>query len=35
LGTLGDVANAAEYLAADLGGFISGQHVCVGGGAPA
>ena len=34
-GTLDDVANAAEYLASDLAGFISGQHLLVSGGAPA
>jgi 3-oxoacyl-[acyl-carrier protein] reductase len=35
MGTLDDVANAAEYLASDLAGFISGQHLLVSGGAPA
>ncbi len=35
MGTLEDVANAAEYLAGDLAGFISGQHLLVSGGAPA
>jgi len=35
IGTLEDVANAAEYLAGDLAGFISGQHLLVSGGAPA
>jgi 3-oxoacyl-[acyl-carrier protein] reductase len=30
-----DVANAAEYLASDLAGFISGHHLLVSGGAPA
>jgi 3-oxoacyl-[acyl-carrier protein] reductase len=35
LGTLDDVANAAEYLASELAGFISGQHLLVSGGAPA
>ena len=29
LRTLDDVANAAEYLASDLAGFISGQHLLV------
>jgi 3-oxoacyl-[acyl-carrier protein] reductase len=31
LRTLDDVANAAEYLASDLVGFISGQHLLVSG----
>ena len=35
MGTLEDVANAAEYLAGDLAGFIGGQHLLVSGGAPA
>ena len=35
MGTLEDVANAAEYLASDLAGFVSGQHLLVTGGAPA
>jgi len=33
MGTLADVANAAEYLASDLAGFVSGQHLLVSGGA--
>lgn len=35
IGTLEDVANAAEYLAGDLSGFVSGQHLLLSGGAPA
>lgn len=35
MGTLDDVANAAEYLASDLAGFVSGQHLLLSGGAPA
>ena len=35
MGTLDDVANAAEYLASNLADFISGQHLLVSGGAPA
>ena len=35
MGTVDDVANAAEYLASDLAGFVSGQHLLVTGGAPA
>ncbi|MDR1074997.1 MAG: SDR family oxidoreductase [Xanthomonadaceae bacterium] len=35
MGTIGDVANAAEYLASDLSSFVSGQHLLVSGGAPA
>jgi 3-oxoacyl-[acyl-carrier protein] reductase len=35
MGTLDDVANAAEYLASDLAGFISGQHLLLSGGGPA
>ena len=31
LRTLDDVANAAEYLASDLAGIISGQHLLVSG----
>ena len=34
-GTLGDVADAAEYFAGDLSGFVSGQHLLLAGGAPA
>jgi 3-oxoacyl-[acyl-carrier protein] reductase len=35
MGTLDDVANAAEYLASDLAGFVSGQHLLLSGAAPA
>jgi 3-oxoacyl-[acyl-carrier protein] reductase len=35
MGTLEDIANAAEYLASDLSAFVSGQHLLVSGGAPA
>ena len=35
MGRMEDVANAAEYLAGDLAGFVSGQHLLVSGGAPA
>jgi 3-oxoacyl-[acyl-carrier protein] reductase len=35
MGTVDDVADAAEYLASDLAGFISGQHLLISGGAPA
>jgi 3-oxoacyl-[acyl-carrier protein] reductase len=35
VGTLGDVADAAEYLASDLAGFVSGQHLLLSGGGPA
>jgi 3-oxoacyl-[acyl-carrier protein] reductase len=35
MGTLDDVANAAEYLASDLASFVSGQHLLLSGGAPA
>ena len=35
MGTVEDVANAAEYLASDLAGFVSGQHLLLSGGAPA
>jgi 3-oxoacyl-[acyl-carrier protein] reductase len=35
MGTLEDVANTAEYLASDLAGFVSGQHLLVSGGGPA
>jgi len=34
-GTLGDVADAAEYFAGDLSGFVSGQHLLISGGRPA
>jgi 3-oxoacyl-[acyl-carrier protein] reductase len=35
MGTPDDVADAAEYLASDLGSFVSGQHLLLSGGAPA
>jgi 3-oxoacyl-[acyl-carrier protein] reductase len=35
MGTVADVADAAEYLASDLAGFVSGQHLLISGGAPA
>ena len=35
MGTLEDIANAAEYLASDLSAFVSGQHLLVSGGVPA
>jgi 3-oxoacyl-[acyl-carrier protein] reductase len=35
MGTMADVADAAEYLAGDLAGFVSGQNLLVSGGAPA
>lgn len=34
MGTVADVANAAEYLASDLAAFVSGQHLLLSGGAP-
>jgi len=34
MGTMEDVANAAEYLACDLSAFVSGQHLLLSGGAP-
>lgn len=34
MGTVEDVANAAEYLAGDLSAFVSGQHLLISGGAP-
>jgi 3-oxoacyl-[acyl-carrier protein] reductase len=34
-GTVGDVADAAEYLAGDLSAFVSGQHLLLSGGGPA
>jgi 3-oxoacyl-[acyl-carrier protein] reductase len=34
-GTVGDAADAAEYLAGDLSGFVSGQHLLLSGGGPA
>lgn len=35
MGTLNDVADAAEYLAGELSAFVSGQHLLVSGGGPA
>lgn len=35
MGTVDDVADAAEYLAGDLAGFVSGQHLLLSGGGPA
>lgn len=35
MGTLKDVADAAEYFASDLSAFVSGQHLLISGGAPA
>jgi 3-oxoacyl-[acyl-carrier protein] reductase len=35
VGTLEDVADAAEYLAGDLSAFVSGQHLLLSGGGPA
>jgi 3-oxoacyl-[acyl-carrier protein] reductase len=35
MATVADVADAAEYLAGDLAGFVSGQHLLISGGAPA
>lgn len=35
MGTMKDVADAAEYLARDLSSFVSGQHLLVSGGGPA
>ncbi|HEY0467972.1 MAG TPA: SDR family oxidoreductase [Polyangiaceae bacterium] len=35
MGTLDDVANAAEYLASELASFVSGQHLLLSGGASA
>ena len=35
MGRPGDVANAAEYFASNLAGWVSGQHLLVSGGAPA
>jgi 3-oxoacyl-[acyl-carrier protein] reductase len=34
-GTVGDVADAAEYFASDLSAFVSGQHLLLSGGGPA
>jgi 3-oxoacyl-[acyl-carrier protein] reductase len=34
-GTVGNVADAAEYLTGDLSAFVSGQHLLLSGGAPA
>jgi 3-oxoacyl-[acyl-carrier protein] reductase len=33
MGTVDDVADAAEYLASDLAGWVSGQTLLVSGGA--
>ena len=30
MGTVDDVADAAEYLASNLAGFVSGQHLLIG-----
>jgi 3-oxoacyl-[acyl-carrier protein] reductase len=35
MGTVDDVADAAQYLASNLAGFVSGQHLLISGGAPA
>ncbi|MEJ0085202.1 MAG: SDR family oxidoreductase [Pseudomonadota bacterium] len=35
MGTLEDVADAAQYLASDLASFVSGQHLLISGGGPA
>lgn len=35
MGMLKDTADAAEYLASDLAGYVSGQHLLLSGGAPA
>jgi 3-oxoacyl-[acyl-carrier protein] reductase len=35
MGTVEDVADAAEYLAGDLSAFVSGQRLMLTGGAPA
>lgn len=35
IGTVEDTANAAEFLASDLAGFVSGQHLLLSGGGPA
>ena len=35
MGTVDDVADTAEYLASDVAGFMSGQHLLISGGAPA
>jgi NAD(P)-dependent dehydrogenase (short-subunit alcohol dehydrogenase family) len=35
VGTLGDVADAAEYFASDLSALVSGQHLLLSGGGPA
>jgi 3-oxoacyl-[acyl-carrier protein] reductase len=34
MGSVDDVADAAEYLASDLAGWVSGQSLLVSGGAP-
>jgi 3-oxoacyl-[acyl-carrier protein] reductase len=33
MGSLKDVADAAEYFASDLSSFVSGQHLLLSGGA--
>ena len=35
MATVADVADAVEYLAGDLSGYVSGQHLLLSGGAPA
>ncbi len=35
MATVGDVADAVEYLSGDLAGYVSGQHLLLSGGAPA
>ena len=35
MATIGDVADAVEYLTSDLAGYVSGQHLLLSGGAPA
>jgi len=35
MGTVKDVVDAAAYLASDLAGLASGQHLLLSGGAPA
>jgi 3-oxoacyl-[acyl-carrier protein] reductase len=34
MGTVDDVADAAEYLASDLAGWVSGQSLVISGGSP-
>lgn len=33
MGRPGDVADAGEYFASDIGGWVSGQHLLISGGA--